>query len=122
MTKLQLLAEHLVKSNSGAVDSLAIANGYKPGIDFKDKVGFIFAFVNEKKAEALEQLAKIHPDRELIIQSITTSNADGATEVINVTSATGDSEAAKQKRPNLTNLLMLVVMVILLIAILNGKI
>lgn len=118
MKKLQLLAEHIAKGNPEGLVKVAKKNNYHAPKSIQGGIGFIHKFVNEKKDDALKQLALIHPDREIILASVPAAKASsnfGGDEVKFV------GEPKGIKAPVIYIMLMLIV-AILVISIAKGSI
>jgi hypothetical protein len=114
--QLLLFAQHIALGTPNEVDQVAVKNGYKPAKNDESRVGFILRFVQEKGESAMDQLVKIHPDRQIILASSEKSNFSGEPEM--PTTPTGTITKTIEK-PSITNLALLFILGILLISILN---
>jgi hypothetical protein len=69
--KLENLVEYISVSNPRGVNKLAYEYGFIPPVSTEGRKGFLFTGLMEEGEDFFKGIAKIHPDRDLIM------NADG---------------------------------------------
>lgn len=61
------LQEIVAMNNTPKAKALLVKYGYSPARSYDDLIKKLFRFTNEYKHEALEELSKIHPHKDLIL-------------------------------------------------------
>lgn len=104
---LQALVGYVAVMNPKGVNQVAYKYGYLPPVSEEGRQGFLYRGIMEEGDDFFRDIARIHPDRELIL------NADGSEPAVNNGSAVVDLKSEAPSKTDNKQLIRIIVLVVI---------